>query len=140
MGEIIAKAQITNGGPIILVQPENEYTGYTEGIYEWPDPVYMQSLEDSLRAAGIVVPFISNDAVSTSVGPFAPGTGIGQTDLYGHDAYPMGFACGSPSTWPANKIPTVLTTINQKLHAQSSPWGPNSLPEVREILLNRKHC
>jgi len=26
IGEIIAKAQITNGGPIIIVQPENEYS------------------------------------------------------------------------------------------------------------------
>lgn len=26
VGDIIAKAQITNGGPIILVQPENEYS------------------------------------------------------------------------------------------------------------------
>lgn len=27
IGAAIAKAQITNGGPVILVQPENEYSG-----------------------------------------------------------------------------------------------------------------
>jgi len=29
IGATIAKAQITNGGPVILFQPENEYSGST---------------------------------------------------------------------------------------------------------------
>lgn len=60
----IAKYQITNGGPIILLQPENEYTGGTTSaapVY-FPDPVYMAYVEKQYRDAGIVVPFISNDA------------------------------------------------------------------------------
>lgn len=63
IGATIAKAQITNGGPIILVQPENEYTGadgYVEGGF--PDPQYFAYINKQLRDAGIVVPFISNDA------------------------------------------------------------------------------
>ncbi len=78
IGRIIAKAQITNGGPVILVQPENEYSGAT-GV---PFPVgqYMQYVEDQLRKAGIVVPLISNDA--SPGGYNAPGTGEGEVDIY----------------------------------------------------------
>jgi hypothetical protein len=61
VGATIAKYQITNGGPIILLQPENEYTGGTTSaapVY-FPDPTYV---EKWYRDAGIVVLFISNDA------------------------------------------------------------------------------
>jgi len=78
IGKIIAEAQITRGGPIILVQPENEYSG-AKGV---PFPVgpYMQYVEDQLRRAGIDVPFISNDASPGGVN--APGTGVGEVDIY----------------------------------------------------------
>ena len=58
----IASGQITNGGPIILVQPENEYTQATSAIKPFPDPEYFQYVEDQLLDAGIIVPLISNDA------------------------------------------------------------------------------
>jgi hypothetical protein len=87
LGATIAKAQITNGGPIILVQPENEYTGATSNITPFPDPAYMQYVEDQLRDAGIVVPFISNDASPS--GHNAPGQPAA-VDIYGHDGYPLG--------------------------------------------------
>jgi hypothetical protein len=63
IGSTIAKAQITNGGPIILVQPENEYSGSTGTVTGgFPDPVYFAYVKKQLRDAGVVVPFISNDA------------------------------------------------------------------------------
>lgn len=63
IGAIIANAQITNGGPVILLQPENEYTGSTNNVTGgFPDPVYMAHLKKQYRDAGIVVPFINNDA------------------------------------------------------------------------------
>ena len=62
---VIAKAQITNGGPVILLQPENEYSqGDTGAPTYFPDPVYFKYVEDQYRNAGIVVPFISNDGKS----------------------------------------------------------------------------
>lgn len=61
IGKAIAAAQITNGGPVILVQPENEYSVAIENVPEFPDPVYWAEVEDQLRDSGIVVPFISND-------------------------------------------------------------------------------
>lgn len=101
IGRIIAKAQITNGGPVILFQPENEYTacvqnvGYTQiNNYSMPDynssclqKEYMAYVEDQYRKAGVVVPFIVNDA--QPMGNFAPGTGVGAVDIYSFDYYPM---------------------------------------------------
>lgn len=74
----IAKAQITNGGPVILYQPENEYSR-GEGI-PFPNKKYMQYVVDQARKAGIVVPLINNDAFPGGTG--APGTGEGEVDIY----------------------------------------------------------
>ena len=49
VGEIIAKAQITNGGPIVLVQPENEYYDCLSSVIPCPNPTYMKYVEDQLR-------------------------------------------------------------------------------------------
>jgi beta-galactosidase GanA len=63
IGATIAKAQITNGGPVILLQPENEYTGSNAPVLGgFPDPVYFAYVKKQYRDAGIIVPFISNDA------------------------------------------------------------------------------
>ncbi|KAL4895785.1 glycoside hydrolase superfamily [Aspergillus ambiguus] len=86
----VAKAQITNGGPVILYQPENEYSGGCCGA-KFPDGDYMQYVIDQARNAGILVPMISNDAYTG--GHNAPGTGVGEVDIYGHDSYPLGFDC-----------------------------------------------
>ncbi|TIC95814.1 putative beta-galactosidase A [Colletotrichum higginsianum] len=75
---IIAKAQITNGGPVILFQPENEYTNFENGSSV--DGQYFQYVIDQARKAGIVVPLISNDA--RPLGHNAPGTGVGAVDIY----------------------------------------------------------
>ena len=81
LGATIAAAQITNDGPIILVQPENEYSRATSAIQPFPDPVYMQYVEDQLRHAGIVVPLVSNDV--SAQGNNAPGKPAA-VDIYGH--------------------------------------------------------
>lgn len=81
---IIAKAQITNGGPVILFQPENEYTRGS-GI-PFPNKEYLQYVIDQARNAGIVVPLINNDAYAGGTG--APGTGLGSVDIYVGPSYP----------------------------------------------------
>ena len=90
VSRIIARAQITNGGPVILLQPENEYSFPANGIL-FPNKEYFAAVEQQYRDAGIVVPFIDNDAAAQ--GLFAPGTGLGAVDIYGHDSYPLGFDC-----------------------------------------------
>ncbi|KAH7388838.1 beta-galactosidase precursor [Pyrenochaeta sp. MPI-SDFR-AT-0127] len=124
VGAKIASAQITNGGPIILVQPENEYTQALSSIKPFPDPVYMQYVEDQLRNAGIIVPLINNDA--SPKGYNAPGQPAA-VDIYAHDGYPLGFDCGNPSVWPDGRLPTNW----KQLHEQQSPTTPYSILEFQ---------
>ncbi|KIW20461.1 hypothetical protein PV08_01036 [Exophiala spinifera] len=120
----IAEAQITNGGPIILYQPENEYSKFCCGI-DGPDGNYMQIVEDQARDAGVVVPFLSNDGAPN--GYNTPGTGEGSVDIYGHDNYPLGFDCANPTIWPAGQLPTDYW----QRHLRQSPSTPYSIPELQ---------
>lgn len=79
VARIIAKAQITNGGPVILYQPENEYSAGNAGVV-FPNKPYMQYVIDQAREGGITVPLINNDAFAG--GTSAPGTGLGSVDIY----------------------------------------------------------
>lgn len=55
LGEQLAPLQITHGGPIIMVQVENEYGSYGS------DHVYMQKTLDMDKAAGFDVAFFTAD-------------------------------------------------------------------------------
>jgi beta-galactosidase len=55
LGAQLAPLQITHGGPIILVQVENEYGSYGS------DHVYMGKIRDMDRAAGFDTPFFTAD-------------------------------------------------------------------------------
>jgi beta-galactosidase GanA len=95
ISQIIARAQITNGGPVILLQPENEYSMWP-GVSgsSFPSQMnkeYIDNVNKQYREAGIVVPFINND--NNILGSFAPGTGVGAVDIYGIDAYPLKYDC-----------------------------------------------
>ncbi|KFY87587.1 hypothetical protein V500_06879 [Pseudogymnoascus sp. VKM F-4518 (FW-2643)] len=124
IGAIIAKAQITNGGPVILYQPENEYSGGIEPAL-FPDGPYFQRVIDQVRKAGIVVPLINNDAWSG--GHNAPGTGLGEVDIYAHDNYPIGFDCSDPTVWPADG----LRTDQYSTRVEISPNTPYTIPEFQ---------
>ena len=106
-----------------MFQPENEYTYGADNVL-FPDNDYMQYVEDQFRNAGIVVPFISNDAAA--LGNFAPGKPAA-VDIYGHDGYPLGFDCANPTVWPAGDLPTNWHT----LHLNQSPSTPYSLVEFQ---------
>ncbi|OAG13056.1 uncharacterized protein CC84DRAFT_1227943 [Paraphaeosphaeria sporulosa] len=123
VGKTLAAAQITNGGPIILVQPENEYTNSKEKPF--PDGYYMQYVEDQIRNAGVVVPLISNDA--NNGGHNVPGSGEGAVDIYGHDGYPLGFDCSNPEVWGDQQLVTDWYSV----HLQQSPNTPYSIMEFQ---------
>lgn len=95
IGKVIAAAQIQNGGPVIIYQPENEYASWPNTPPEdFPlqlNKEFMAFVEEQFRNAGITVPSIVND--NLNLGSFAPGTGLGETDIYGIDAYPMRYDC-----------------------------------------------
>ncbi|KAF2483799.1 glycoside hydrolase superfamily [Neohortaea acidophila] len=96
--KILADGKIDNGGPVIMVQIENEYV-FTNGYTYQPE--YLQKYEDVCRLAGVVVPFSYNDITRpAAAGQFAYGKGVGSVEVYGQDSYPLGFGCGDPSYWP----------------------------------------
>ncbi|PLB53273.1 putative beta-galactosidase E [Aspergillus steynii IBT 23096] len=129
MGEAIAKAQITNGGPVVMVQPENEYTtwpGVDKAVF--PEEMHKEVMEyagKQLREAGVVVPSVVND--NENKGYFAPGSGKGETDLYGIDAYPMRYDCGNPYVWPTYRFPRDW----QLTHRNHSPETPFAIMEFQ---------
>lgn len=165
IGKIIARAQVTHGGPVILFQPENEYTycgnetSYTQMNNmtvtaldtSCLEKEYMQYVEDQYRNAGIIVPFIVNDA--TPAGNFAPGTGAGAVDIYSFDFYPLGwstarkfltlyicilhitsnqhetFTAPNPSNWSTLEDPRSHYSYN--LHEEQSPTTPFSISEFQ---------
>ena len=55
LGHVLAPRQIDNGGPIILVQIENEYGAYGE------DEAYLRKLVEITRQIGITVPLTTVD-------------------------------------------------------------------------------
>ena len=52
---ILAPLQIDQGGPVILMQVENEYGSYSN------DRTYLARLRDLMRAGGVTVPLITSD-------------------------------------------------------------------------------
>lgn len=138
IGSILAESQITNGGPIILLQPENEYTlcdseagyiqanniSYTNISSSCLNKSYMAYVESQYREAGIVVPFIVNDAFPE--GNFAPNTGLGAVDIYSFDSYPMGW------TTPRTYLPRMTTPrTTPKVFTASDPSDWTSLRDPR---------
>lgn len=149
---IIEKAQITHGGPVILVQHENEYSisDTPASLAVLPDlfvggkplnaenitalstelfPEYMERVEQQFRDAGIVVPLVANDAVPA--GHWAPGTGVGAADLYTNDYYPFpyGFTCADPTLWYSAFFPSA--GINYTVFDGFSPSTPYGISEFQ---------
>ncbi|KAJ5085667.1 hypothetical protein N7532_010438 [Penicillium argentinense] len=98
VGEIIAKNQITNGGPVILNQHENELQ---ETVHEANNTLvqYMEQIAEAFSDAGIVVPSSHNEkgmrAQSWSTDYQDVG---GAVNVYGLDSYPGGLSCTNPDS------------------------------------------
>ena len=81
LGEQLAPLQITHGGPIIMIQVENEYGSYGS------DHIYMGKIRDLERAAGFDVPQFTSDGgghmmAGGSLPDILPGlNGGGGTDI-----------------------------------------------------------
>ncbi|KAH7155975.1 putative beta-galactosidase [Dactylonectria macrodidyma] len=114
VAEYVRPHLVTNGGPIILWQIENEYG------YQWIDPDkktpnqtainYMELLEEKTREWDIDVPFTANNPnMWTRAWSKDYGDAGGEADLYGLDHYPavartqpaflMEFQGGSFNPW-----------------------------------------
>ncbi|KAH0828009.1 glycoside hydrolase family 35 protein [Lanmaoa asiatica] len=134
IGNILAANQITNGGPIILVQSENEYTGFAPGYSE--DFVYEAELLTAWRDAGIKVPITFNDGYPSghylSVDMWGglclnPWFSISFSPCPGYDSYPNGFDCSNPYTWAPYAVPEWLFYA----YLEYNPTGPNNVYEFQ---------
>lgn len=95
---IIARNQITEGGPVILVQVENELT---ESRHVANDPLvlYMEQLKEAFRDNGIVVPFTSNEKGMRGQSWSTNYQNVGgAVDIYGLDSYAGGLSCSNIDT------------------------------------------
>lgn len=98
IGAIVAANQITEGGPVILNQIENELQetdhSATNTVVE-----HMEQIEAAFRDAGVIVPFTSNEKGMRSQSWSVDYEDVGgSVDVYGLDSYPGGLSCTNPSS------------------------------------------
>ena len=89
------------------------------------EKLYMAYVGQQYRDAGITTPLFDND--NTVRGDFAPGTGVGEVDIYGFDAYPLYYSCGTPRYWPNLRFPAYW----QVNHTTQSPSTPLMIAEYQ---------
>ncbi|TFK51150.1 hypothetical protein OE88DRAFT_1630669 [Heliocybe sulcata] len=134
-------------GPVIAIQSENEFfesTPTNPGRSE-----YMQLIEDTYRANGLTkIPITHNEAGRTG-GVYAPGSGLGEVDLYTWDNYPNGFDCSNPTRW--NELDTQLDADHQMIDpdllwasgefggGSFDPWGGSGYDQCY-ILTNEQYA
>ncbi|KAG7094115.1 hypothetical protein E1B28_007729 [Marasmius oreades] len=113
VSQLIAKNQITQGGPIVMVQAENEFNESPE------HNIYMQDIIDTFRDNGIVVPITHNDQHAGQAGNFSPDRpGLGRVNIYCGDSYPQG-----SSSWAQ------VQSIYFSAHKSVAPSNPLCLAE-----------
>lgn len=74
---LLAPLQITHGGPIIMMQVENEYGSYGD------DTRYLETLRDAMRARGIDVPLVTSDGPEHDMMACGKVEGVHQTGNFG---------------------------------------------------------
>ncbi|KAJ3482157.1 hypothetical protein NLI96_g7176 [Meripilus lineatus] len=113
VSQLIAQNQVSNGGPIILVQAENEFSAGT-GRSD-----YMQNIIDTFRANGVTIPITHNDQHAGAAGNFSPDLpGTGRVNIYCGDTYPQG-----ASRW------SQVQTVYYSNHQAVAPNNPLCLAE-----------
>ncbi|KAK7048389.1 glycoside hydrolase family 35 protein [Favolaschia claudopus] len=137
INRITAKHQLTNGGPIILTQIENEICCQrnSDGSLDTPVVDYMIDLQENARKNDVVIPIITNapnmNTRSWST-DYLPGPG--KQDIYGLDSYPLCWSCnlaecgaGSSSTAYADHFdlvsPTQPSFMPEFQGGSYNPWG-----------------
>ena len=88
LGKQLAPLQITRGGPILMVQVENEYGSYAaQRQTAFVDQVYKGRIRDMIREAGFDVPLFTSDGVPQTPAGYMPDAlptingGVGQEVL-----------------------------------------------------------
>ncbi|CAN9306741.1 unnamed protein product [Alternaria alternata] len=125
--QIIAKNQITNGGPVILAQVENELQ---QTRYEADNTlvIYMEQLKTAFKDAGIIVPLSHNEKGFRSKSWSTDYNNVGGAiNVYGLDSYPGGMSCTNLDT--GFNLPRTYYQWFQEV----SPTQPEYLPEFEVV-------
>ncbi|KAL9090306.1 MAG: hypothetical protein Q9165_005339 [Trypethelium subeluteriae] len=133
IGNILIKNQITEGGPVILNQIENELQ---ETTYNPNNTlvVYMEQIERAFREAGMIIPFSSNEKGERSVSWTTDYQDVGgAVNVYGLDSYPGGFSCTNVNSgfnvlrnyfqWFSNYSFTQPSFLPEFEGGYFTPWG-----------------
>ncbi|KAM5541245.1 hypothetical protein V8D89_005174 [Ganoderma adspersum] len=115
--DAVVPNQVTEGGPILFVQIDNEFNQTAE------HGAYFAQLEAQYRDGGVAIPLTYNDPGEG--GNFINGTGA--VDLYGFDNYPQGltFGCSNPDAW------SPVATDYHSYHLSANPAQPLYMPEFQ---------
>ncbi|KAM3072646.1 hypothetical protein ACMFMF_006983 [Clarireedia jacksonii] len=133
IGAIIAKNEITKGGPVILNQVENELQETTHSANNTL-VLYMEQLEAAYRAAGITVPLSHNEKGQRSISWSTDYQNVGgAVNVYGLDSYPGGLSCTNPDSgfnlvrnyyqWFSNYSYTQPNYFPEFEGGYFTPWG-----------------
>jgi beta-galactosidase len=136
VGKIIAANQITNGGPVILNQHENELQETTHSA-DNTLVKYMEQIAAAFEEAGIVVPSSHNEKGMRSMSWSTDYQDVGgAVNVYGLDSYPGGLSCTNPNTgfnlvrtyaqWFSNYSYTQPSYLPEFEGGWFSAWGSGS--------------
>ncbi|KAK7949744.1 (Trans)glycosidase [Apiospora saccharicola] len=151
IGRLIAANQITEGGPVILNQIENEYQqpGTPQHDPDATQVTHMRQIESAFRSAGVVVPFTHNEKGMRSQSWSRDWQDVGgAVDVYGLDSYPGGLSCTNPDTgfnvvrtyhqWFQNYSFTQPEYLPEFEGGWFSNWGSDTFYD--EVGVGRRQC
>ncbi|KAH6719695.1 glycoside hydrolase superfamily [Leptodontidium sp. MPI-SDFR-AT-0119] len=133
IGEIIARNEITKGGPVILNQHENELQE-TSHVATNTLVVYMEQVKKAFLAAGVTVPSTHNEKGMRSMSWSTDYQNVGgAVNVYALDSYPGGFSCTNVNTgfnivrtyyqWFQNYSYTQPEYLAEFEGGYFTPWG-----------------
>ncbi|GIJ92709.1 hypothetical protein Asppvi_001987 [Aspergillus pseudoviridinutans] len=117
VGKMLAPHQITEGGPIIMLQLENELSSPVVGGAPFPPTGYMDYLKSKFAETGMVVPTFHNDV--SHGGKWAH---VAPPDVNAYDNYPL--SCTS--------IPSWMNQNDWSLYLQYSNNTPHMIAEYMD--------
>ncbi|KAI0930973.1 hypothetical protein AcV7_005008 [Taiwanofungus camphoratus] len=133
ISSFVVPNQVSNGGPILVVQVDNEYSQNPP-----PRAEYFAELEAAYRQEGVIIPLQVISSTHENVLLMTPDrtyndpgegrnfiNGTGAVDIYGLDSYPQGFDCSNPTVWSP-----VVTNYHQ-YHEEVDPGEPWYMPEFQ---------
>ncbi|OAL51706.1 putative beta-galactosidase [Pyrenochaeta sp. DS3sAY3a] len=137
VADIVRPHLITNGGPVLLWQLENEYgVQFLDPELKTPNRSainYMETLDNTTRGWNIDVPFTANNPNMWTRSWSKDYSDVGgEVDLYGLDHYPACWSCNLDECTNVNGAPEPFTVFNYYDHFQSVSWTqPSFLMEFQ---------